>query len=117
MMLGKNTKVKVHSLDGDNFDIVAGVLQSDKLATYIFIICLDYVLRTPIDEMKNNSCKLAKERTYPAQTIMDADYAEDMALLANAPAQAETLQHSLERAVAGISLHVNADKIEYLCFD
>ena len=31
------------------FDIVAGVLQRD---TYLFIICLDYVLRTSIDKMK-----------------------------------------------------------------
>ena len=48
MMLYKNTKVKVRSLDGDAdyFDIVAGMLQGDTLAPYLFIICLDYVLRT-----------------------------------------------------------------------
>ena len=38
-------------------------------------------------------------------------------LLANAPAQAETLLHSLERAAAGIGLHVNAHKTEYMCFN
>ena len=37
--------------------------------------------------------------------------------LANAPAQAETLLHSLERAAAGIGLHVNAHKTEYKCFN
>ena len=33
MMLYKNMKVKVHSLDGDTdyFDIVTGVLQGDRL--------------------------------------------------------------------------------------
>ena len=47
MMLYKNMKVKVRSLDGDTdyFNIVAGVLQGDTLAPYLFIICLDYVLR------------------------------------------------------------------------
>ena len=69
MMLYKNTKVKVSSLDGDTdyFDIVAGVLQGDTLTPYLFIICLDYVLRTSIDMMKENSFKLAKERSrrYP----------------------------------------------------
>ena len=37
MMLYKNTKVKVHSPDGDTdyFDIVVGVLQGDILATYL----------------------------------------------------------------------------------
>ena len=40
-ILYRNTKVKVRSPDGDTeyFDIVAGVLQGDTLAPYIFIIC------------------------------------------------------------------------------
>ncbi len=48
MILYRNTKVKVRSPDGDTeyFDIVAGVLQGDTLALYLFIICLDYMLRT-----------------------------------------------------------------------
>ena len=54
---------------------------------------------------------------YPAKTITDADYADDIALLANTPNQAETLQHSLERAAAGIGLHVNAHKTEFTCFN
>ena len=41
-------------------------------------------------------------------------YADDIAILANAPAQAETLLHNLERTAAGIGLHVNAHKTE-LC--
>ena len=49
--------------------------------------------------MKDNGFKLTKERSriYPAQTITDADadYAGDIALLANTPALAETLLHSL----------------------
>ena len=81
MMLYKNTKVKVHSPDADTgyFDIVAGVLQGDTLAPDLFIICLDYVLRTSIDLMKENGFKLAKERSRinPTQTITDADYADD----------------------------------------
>ena len=53
-ILYRNTKVKVRSPDGDTeyFDIVAGVLQGDTLAPYLFIICLDYVLRTSIDKIK-----------------------------------------------------------------
>ena len=120
-LLYRNTKVKVRSPDGDTnyFDIVAGVLQGDTLAPYLFIICLDYVLRTSIDKIKENGLKLTKERSrrYPAKTISDANYADDIALLANAPAKAETLLHSLERVAACISLHVNAHKTEYMCFN
>ena len=37
--------------------------------------------------------------------------------LANTPNQAETLLLSLERAAAGIGLHVNALKTEYMCYN
>ena len=56
-------------------------------------------------------------RFYPAKTITDAVYADDIEMLANTPNQAETLMHSLERAAAGIGLHVNAYKTEYMCFN
>ena len=46
--------------------------------------------------------------------ITDADYADVIALLTNIIAQDETLLHSLERATAGIGLHVNAHKTEYM---
>ena len=119
MILYRNTKVKARSPDGDidYFDIVAGVLQGDTLAPYLFIICLDYGLRTSIDKIKENGFELTKKRSrrYPAKTITDAD--DDIAVLANAPTQAETLLHSLERAAAGIGLHVNAHKAEYMCFN
>ena len=63
MILYRNTKVKVRSPDGDTeyFDIVAGVLQGDTLAPYLFIICLDYVLRTSIDKIKMASSWRRKE--------------------------------------------------------
>ena len=110
--------MKVRSPDGDTeyFDIVAGVLQGDTLAPYLFIICLDYVFRTSIDKIRENGFELTKRRNkrYPAKTITVADYADDLKLLANTPNQAETLLHSLERAAAGIGLHVNAHKTEWM---
>ena len=120
-ILYRNTKVKVHSPDGDTeyFDIVAGVLQGDTLAPYPFIICLEYVLRTSINKIRENGFELTKKRSrrYPAKTITDVDYADDIALLVNTPNQAETLLCSLERAAAGIGLHVNAHKTEYMCYN
>ena len=120
-ILYRNTKVKLRSPDGDTdyFDIVAGVLQGDTLAPYLFIICLDYVLRTSIDKIKENDFEVTKKRIrrYPAKTITDANYTDDIAILANTPVQVETLLHTLEWAAAGIGLHVNAHKTEYKCFN
>ena len=120
-ILYRNTKVKVRSPDGgtEYFDIVAGVLQGNTLAPYRFIICLDYVLRTSIDKIRVNGFELTKKRSrrYPAKTITDADYADNIVILANTPNEAETLLHSLEWAAAGIGLHVNAHKTEYMCYN
>ena len=69
--------------------------------------------------MKESDFKLEKERSRKCstQTISDADYADDIAHLANTPTQAKTLLHSLERAVGGKDLHVKANKTEYMCFN
>ena len=62
-----------------------------------------------------------RSKRYPATTatttITDADYADDIAILANTPDQAETLLHSLERAAASIDLYANAHKTEYMCYN
>ena len=94
----------------------------DIQTPYLFIICLAYVLWMLINQMKENSFTLKEARNrctnrYPAQTITDADYTDDIALLANTPTQAESLLHSLEQAAGVIGLHVNADKTEYICFN
>ena len=66
--------------------------------------------------MKENDFKQTKERCrrYLAKSITDANFADDIALLANATIQAETLLHRLERAAAGI---FNAHKTEHMCFN
>ena len=52
--------------------------------------------------MKENGFTLEKVGSWrcPTQTIMDVNYADDIALLA------ESQLHSLEKAAGGISLHV-----------
>ena len=69
--------------------------------------------------MKENGLTLKKatSKWYPAQTVMDADYADYIALLVNTPTQAESLLQSLKHAAGGIGLHVNVDKMEYMSFN
>ena len=49
------------------FDIVEVVLQGNTLAPYLFIICLDYVLRTSIDKIRENSFELTKKEKAPSK--------------------------------------------------
>lgn len=48
MMLYKNTHLLVWSPNGDTkiFNVIVGVLQGDMFAPFLFIVCLDYTLRT-----------------------------------------------------------------------
>ena len=121
MILYKNTKVKVRSLDGDTyyFDICSRCAARRHISPIPLYHLSRLRLRTSIDKMKDNGFNLTQERSrrYPAQTITDADHADDIALLANTPTQAETLLHNLERAAAGIGLHVNSDKTKYMWFN
>ena len=85
---------------------------------------LQYYLRNKNWLQSTSNLHLAKifsynsrSRRYPTQSIMDADYANDIMLLVNTPTQAEALLHSLERAVSDIGLHMNTDKKELMCIN
>ena len=55
----------VHSSDGDTdfFSIVTEVLQGDTLASYLSILCLNYILQTSINLIKENGFALKKVRS------------------------------------------------------
>ena len=118
MTLYENTRAKVRSPEGDTdfFDILAGVLQGDALAPFIFIICLDYVLLTSVDKIKHLGLTLTKARSR-RHPITDTDYADDLALIADTIADAQTLLHGLETASGDIGLYVNAKKTEYMSYN
>ena len=105
-MVYKNTKVR--SPDGDR---LLWYFRKYSASWYFSpIICLDYMLRTSIDLMKENGFPLAKARSrrYTERTNTDADYADDIALVANTPVQTESPLHSLGNAADGIGLHVKS---------
>ena len=45
--------------------------------------------------------------------MTDADYADDVAVLANIPAQAKSLLHNLKQSARGIGLYMNSDKTSW----
>ena len=75
------------NVNTDFFNIVIGVLSEDIFVPYFFIIYLDYVLQISIDLKIGNgfTFKNPRCRWYPAETMTDADYADDLALLTNTP--------------------------------
>ena len=75
------------------------------------IICLNNVLQTSIDQMKENVLCTR----YVTETITNADYADNLSLLANILSQAKFLLRNLNQAARGIGLYMNSDKTEYMC--
>ena len=55
-------------------------------------------------------------RPYPRETMIDIDYADNLALLVNTAAQSESQLHILEQAAGGIGLFVNANKTGFISF-
>ena len=117
----ENTRAKVISQDGETeeFDIVAGVLQGDTLAPYLFLIVLDYVLRQALE--KNNNLGFIIEhkrsRRHPEVRVSDLDFADDIALTFNSIEEAQKALIDVEKAAAKVGLYLNAKKTEALIYN
>ena len=106
-ILYTNSVVQVLSPDGDTdfFQILAGVLQGDTLAPYLFIIALDYATRMATRDESSVGFTLREDRSkrHPAVTISDTDFADDIALISNTLEQAQLFETAAEQ----IDLHIN----------
>ena len=92
-------------------------MQGDTLAPFLFIICLDYALRTSVDIVKDLgfTWKPRQCRRSPAET--DVDYADDLALLADTIEHATTLLQKLEKEAKEVGLLINARKTEFISYN
>ena len=70
-MMYTNTTAQVLSPGGDTgfFEILAGVVQGDTLAPYLFLIALDYVMRQAAGNESNQGFTLdrSQSRRHPVQ--------------------------------------------------
>ncbi len=90
-------------------------MQGDTLAPYLFIIAIDYIMRTALkDSDIGFTLHLQRSRRYPARKIQDADFADDLALLTNTIAEAQKFLHDLEGAANSVGLHLNELKTKYM---
>ena len=112
----EDTSAVVITPDGetDAFNINTGVLQGDPLAPFLFIMCLDYALRTSITETDGLTLSRRRSRRHPAEVIADLDYADDIALLENTIDAAQDLLIRVEKACQDVGLFLNAPKTKYM---
>ena len=113
----ENIEAKVLTLDGEtnSFHINSGVLQGDTLTPFLFIIVLDYAMRSAIqgrEEELGFELEPKKSHRYPAIILTDLSYAYDITLVSHDVCQAQKLLNFVEEESAKIGLLINAKKIE-----
>ena len=115
-VLYSNTCSSILTPDGETepFDVVTGILQGDTLAPFLFIIVIDYIMRTSVDTINEKGFQYQPRRSsrHPALHITDADFADDIALLSDSLENAQVLLSSLESAANCTGLYLNEKKTE-----
>ena len=94
-------------------------MQGDTLAPYLFIIVLDYALSKALEGKEELGFTLAprRSRRHPAKTIIDLDYADDLATLCDTIQDAQKSMYQLETVAAEVGLHINAKKTQCMNFN
>ena len=112
----ENTSAVVITPEDENeqFAIDTGVLQGDPLAPFLFIICLDYALRSAITDSDGLTLKRRRSSRHPAVVLPDLDYADDIALLENTIKSAQDLLNRVEKACQDVGLFLNTPKTKYM---
>ena len=113
-VLYTDTSSTILTTDGETppFSINAGILQGDTLAPFLFIIVVDYVLRMSVDTITSKGFEIKPRRStrHPAQYLTDTDFADDIALISESLANAQSLLQSLELASNCVGLYLNEKK-------
>ena len=103
--------------EDSSFNLSVGVLQGDTLAPYLFIIVLDFVLRSSmVDDCGILISKKSgtTRRGNPAMYLTDLDFADDIVLFGATIPKAQKLLHNLEKMALTVGLRINLNKTEYI---
>ena len=114
-----NTTAQVITEDGNTeyFSIEAGVLQGDTIAPYLFIIAIDYVMRTSTKNRENLGLTITQRFSRTFTYITDTDFADDISLLSDSIEDAQCLLSLVIKTAKEVGLSINEDKTEYMSYN
>ena len=108
-ILYNDTTTSVVTPEGETkpFTIRTGVLQDDPLSPFLFVIVLDYALRTSITSNHGFTFKLRQSRLHPCERLSSSN-SNDIALIEDEIIAAQ------EKACQDVGLFLNAPKTKYM---
>ena len=115
----EDTTSKVITPDGETetFNILAGVLQGDTLAPYLFVIVIDYVMRTSLlgrEDKLGFQLRKRKSRRVPPITITYMEFADDIALVSEGIKEAQEMLTRVEKSAKRVGLSMHTGKTKYM---
>ena len=92
-VINTNTSLTVFTTYGETeaFAIKTGILQRDTLASFLFIVVVDYVLCISVDSIANKGFEIKPRQSsrHPAEHLSDTNFADDIALISESLANAQ----------------------------
>ena len=91
----------------------------NTLAPYLFIIVIDYVMRTSTKNQASLGLTITQRlsQRFPATYITDTDFADDIALLSDSIEDAQCLLSLLIKTAKVVGLSINEDQTEYMSYN
>ena len=97
------------------FEDSIGVLQGDVMASFLFIILVDYLIRKATSDLDSGvETHPRRSRQYPAEVLNDLDVADNIALLESTMARAHVQLTSTASAAHDLGLIISVFKKEYM---
>ena len=107
--------VMVDGTISDSFQVTTGVLQGDFLAPFMFITVIDYLMKKATENTEYGVVTHPRRSMrYPAISLNDLDFADDIALLESSISSAQDQLTRTAAAAECLGLIISIPKTEYM---
>jgi len=116
---GFESCVSVDGLLTDWFLVLAGVKQGDVISPLLFNIMIDWILRSSVDNIKEEGVKVIprKSSRYPASYVTDRGFADDLAATSTTAQGLQKLITAISTTSLAANLKMNVKKTKVMYDD